>query len=67
MYIKLFYREAKEQKRTMSKKLMGTASEDNYTYVKEVIGFENWDSKLNAIINEMRAKEHNHETKTTTK
>ncbi len=40
----------------MSKKLYGTISEDNYTYVKEVIRFENWDRILNEFI-ESRAKE----------
>lgn len=40
----------------MSKKLYATVSEENYSYIKEAIGFENWDSKLNVIIEQMRNK-----------
>lgn len=44
----------------MSKRIYGTISEDNFTFVKKVIGLENWDTKLNNFINELREqKERN--------
>ena len=41
----------------MAKKLYGTVSEDNFTFVKQKIGLENWDAKLNEILNILRANE----------